>query len=312
MISIRARIVRFVSRQVMKKLSPDSDVLKVRASFEKMHGRRRPARRVTSSAATLAGVHCEWLVPRGCEGAPLLYYLHGGAYLMGSPGTHRKMVSHIARKAGLRALLPDYSLAPEHPFPAGLNDCLAVYRELLRAGEDPDRIVVGGDSAGGGMSMAVMLSLRDAGDPLPQAAVLLSPWLDLSAQGESMTTRAGVDPWFDPAHMPKIANYYCDESQRRDPLVSPVYADVGGLPPMLVQVGDHEILLSDSTRLTGSVTAAGGHVTLQVWPDMWHVFQFFVGQMPESKRAIADIADFAGQQLRGEEPALAEGSAKYA
>ena len=312
MISMRARLVRYVSRQLMKRLSPDADVVKVRRAFERTHGRRRPARGVACSRATVAGVRCEWLVPKGCENAPLLYYLHGGAYLMGSPGTHRKMVSHIARKCGLRALLPDYALAPEHPYPHGLNDCLAVYRELLRAGEEPESIVIGGDSAGGGMSMAVMLSLRDAGDPLPQAAVLLSPWLDLSAQGESMTTRAGQDPWFVPAHMPRIADYYCKESQRRDPLVSPVYADVRGLPPMLVQVGDCEILLSDSTRLTGNVTAAGGQVVLQVWPDMWHVFQYFIGQMPESKRAIADIADFVGQQLRGEEPESAAGRAKYA
>jgi len=294
--SVRARVWRFLSAQLFKKISPDSDVTKVRNGFERVYGKSRAARGVVCEVVEIAGVRCEWLTPRGCEDAPLLYYLHGGAYLMGSPGTHRKMVSHLAREAGVRALLPEYSLAPEKPFPAGLNDCVDVYRALLASGEQADRVFVAGDSAGGGMSMATLLSLRDAGDPLPRAAVLLSPWLDLTAQGESMTTRVDHDPWFDPTHMPHIADYYCSSDEFRNPLVSPVYADVSGLPHILIQVGDHEILLSDSTRLTGSITAAEGQVTLQVWPEMWHVFQFFVGKIPEAKRAIKDIAQFISSQ----------------
>ena len=289
---MRARMVRYFSKQVFKRVSPQSDILRVRKTFEAMQKKNRVAKGVAVSEAELAGIACEWLIPPGCDNAPVLYYLHGGAYLMGSPATHRKMVSHIAKAAGVRALLPDYSLAPEKPFPAGLNDCLAVYRHLIETGVSANDIVISGDSAGGGMSMATMLSLRDAGDPLPAAAVLLSPWLDLTGRGESGITRAEEDPWFRVDDMMDIASMYQPDGELTNPLVSPVFADANGLPPMLIQVGDHEILLSDSTRLTGNITAAGGEVSLKVWPEMWHVFQFFIGQMPESKRAIIDIGDY--------------------
>ena len=292
MISIRARMVRYFSKQVFKRVSPQSDILRVRKTFEAMQKNKRVAKGVVVREAELAGIACEWLIPPGCDNAPVLYYLHGGAYLMGSPATHRKMVSHIAKAAGVRALLPDYSLAPEKPFPAGLNDCLAVYRQLLETGVSANGIVISGDSAGGGMSMAAMLSLRDAGDPLPAAAVLLSPWLDLTGRGVTGITRAEEDPWFRVDDMMDIAAMYQPDGELTNPLVSPVFADANGLPPMLIQVGDHEILLSDSTRLTGNITAAGGEVSLKVWPEMWHVFQFFIGQMPESKRAIIDIGDY--------------------
>jgi monoterpene epsilon-lactone hydrolase len=292
MISMRARMVRYFSKQIFKRVSPQSDILMVRRTFEAMQKRKRVAKGVVVREAELAGIACEWLIPPGCDDAPVLYYLHGGAYLMGSPATHRKMVSYIAKAAGMRALLPDYSLAPENPFPSGLNDCIAVYRQLLDTGVSADNVVISGDSAGGGMSMATMLSLRDAGDQLPAAAVLLSPWLDLTGRGESGVTRAEEDPWFRVDDMMTIASMYQPDGELTNPLVSPVFADANSLPPMLIQVGDHEILLSDSTRLTGNITAAGGEVSLQVWPEMWHVFQFFIGQMPESKRAISDIGDY--------------------
>lgn len=297
MISLRARIVRFVSKQLFKRVSPDSNVKAVRRLFEKMQARKRMAKGVEMRPATIEGVDCEWLIPEGCEDAPILFYLHGGAYLMGSPATHRQMLSFIARESGVRALLPDYALAPENPFPAGLNDCLTVYRGLLAAGANASHILIGGDSAGGGMTMATLLSLRDAGDAMPVATVLLSPWLDLKAGGESVQTRAAKDPWFRPDDMADIARKYSPEGDLGYPLLSPVYADASGMPDTLIQVGDHEILLSDSTRLSDNIVAAGGKVTLQVWPEMWHVFQFFVRQMPESKRAIKDIAEFIRDTL---------------
>ena len=299
MLSLRARIIRFVSKQLFKRVSPDSNVKAVRRLFEKVQARKRMAKGVVMRHATIEGVECEWLIPEGCEDAPILYYLHGGAYLMGSPATHRQMLSFIARESGVRALLPDYALAPENPFPAGLNDSLTVYRGLLAAGANASHILIGGDSAGGGMTMATLLSLRDAGDPMPVAAVLLSPWLDLKAGGESMKTRADKDPWFRPDDMVEIARKYSPEGDLGYPLLSPVYADASGMPDTLIQVGDHEILLSDSTRLSDNIAAAGGKVTLQVWPEMWHVFQFFVRLMPESKRAIADIAEYIRDTLAG-------------
>jgi len=216
---------------------------------------------------------------------------------MGSPATHRRLVSHIARQSGMRALVPDYSLAPENKFPAALEDALSVYRSLLQNGSDANNMAIGGDSAGGNLCVATLLALRDAGDLLPAACFLMSPWLDMTATGESLVTRAKVDPWFRPEHLPVTAGKFCNEFDKKNPLVSPVFADASGLPSTLIQVGDHEILLSDSSRFADNIEASGGKVTLQVWPEMWHVFQFFIGQMPESKRAITDIAAFLKSEL---------------
>jgi len=290
--SLRSRVVRFFSAMYMRRITPDRDILEMRAGFEARSGLLPPAKGVDFQATTIEGIDCEWHIPAGCEDAPLIYYLHGGAYMMGSAATHRRLVSHIAREAGMRALLPDYSLAPEKKFPAALEDSLTVYRSLLKNDGDANNMAIGGDSAGGNLCVATLLALRDAGDPLPAACFLMSPWLDMAATGESLVTRAKFDPWFRPEHLPVTAGKFCNEFDKKNPLVSPVFADASGLPATLIQVGDHEILLSDSTRFADNIEAAGGKVRLQVWPDMWHVFQFFIGQMPESKRAINDIAGF--------------------
>ncbi len=248
-----------------------------------------PALGVRSETAELGGIPSEWLTPNGAAQTPVLLYLHGGAYVVGSPDTHRQMVSHIARAAGIRAVMPDYRLAPENPFPAAIEDAVAVYRDLLGSGYEPANIVVAGDSAGGGLTMALLLSLRDAGDPLPATACLLSPWLDLAATGETMESHNDIDPWFSAEYVPHVTRHYCDDSELTNPLVSPVYADVAGLPPICIQVGSDEILLSDSTRLADKFEAAGIDVDLEIWDDMWHVFQAFVGVMPESRRAIEKL-----------------------
>ncbi len=309
MISLRARAIRFITAQLFKNISGDDEVEPLRDMMEKLAKRSSPAAGTHIRHATISGVECDWVVPRNCDESRVLLYLHGGAYIMGSSRTHRTMVSHIAKQAGVRAVLPNYRLGPEDPFPAGLEDCLSVYRQLLASGISPERVVIGGDSAGGGMAMATLLSLRDSGDPMPAAACLLSPWLDLAGDGESMKTRAGPDPWFRAEDMPKVAAHYCLKSQLRDPQVSPIYGDMHGLPPVLIQVGDHEVLLSDSTRLADKITAAGGMVTLQVWPQMWHVFQYFVGKMPESRRAINQIAAFLRTHLDAAHSATATSQA---
>lgn len=292
MASIRAFIVRQISRQYMKKVHPGRNVHDMRQSFEARTSLLPTAHGVSVHKESINGIDCEWHVPRGCEDAPVIYYLHGGAYMMGSPATHRRLVSYIARESGMRALVPDYRLAPENRYPAALEDSLRVWRALVRGGIDPADIAIAGDSAGGNLAMATTLSLRDASETLPAACVLLSPWLDFTGDGESRQTRSSYDPWFKPKYLPEIARRFCTEDEIRSPLVSAVFADASGLPPTLIHVGDHEILLSDSIRMADNIKVAGGRVDLHIWPDMWHVFQFFVGQMPESKRAIDDIGRF--------------------
>ena len=295
MTSRRTKFVRWVTGRYMQKL----DVPNVAVDDARRHLETFArifllvSKGVRAESGQLAGIEVDWLRPKGARGDKILLYLHGGAYILGSRRTHRQLASHMAREAGITAVLPEYRLAPEHPFPAGIEDAVAVYRALLESGYSPKDIVISGDSAGGGLTMATLLALRHAGDPLPAAAVLLSPFLDVTGSGESATTKADIDPWFNPEDLPVIARYYCpDESEWRNPLVSPVFANVAGLPPMLIQVGDDEILLSDSTRLAASLEEAGVDVELEVWPEMWHVFQFFVGKMPESRQAIIKIAEY--------------------
>jgi acetyl esterase/lipase len=303
MASFRSRIVRFISRRYMKRVTPQRDIHELRRGLEARTSMLSPAHGVDVSEESIAGIRCELHVPAGCDDAPLIYYLHGGAYVMGSPATHRRLVSFIARAAGMRAVLPDYRLAPENRFPAALEDSLAVYRALLQGGMRVGDMAIGGDSAGGNLAMATLLSLRDSGEPLPSACFLMSPWLDLAGEGESHTSRARVDPWFRADHLPAIVERIVDLSETRNPLVSPVYADAAGLPPTFIQVGDHEILLSDSVRMADHIEMAGGRAEITIWPDMWHVFQFFVGQMPESMQAIADIGRFLQAEFHNREQA---------
>ena len=292
MASFRSFIIRQISGYIMRRSQMAMDPQAARRDFQARMTKLPIASGVTVTGESVDGIDCEWHVPDGCTDAPLIYFLHGGAYIMGSPGTHRRLVSHIAKAAGMRAVLPDYRLAPEHRYPSQLEDSLRVWRALIRGGVDTGKVAIGGDSAGGNLSVATLLSLRDAGEQLPAACFLLSPWLDLAGDGESHHTRSKYDPWFYPQKMSDVVNWFCDASDVRDPTISPVNADASGFPPTLIQVGDHEILLSDSTRFADNIKATGGRVDLQIWPDMWHVFQYFIGQMPESKKAVDDIVRF--------------------
>jgi acetyl esterase/lipase len=268
------------------------DVVSTRKRLDVVANMVPTASGVTVEKATIAGLDAEWLTPDAALDRKLLLYWHGGAYVMGSCKSHRPLVSHIARAAGMRALLPEYRLAPEHPFPAAIEDAVAVYKALLADGYDPKDIAVAGDSAGGGLTIAMLLSLREARIPLPAVVALMSPWLDLTGNGETMSTRKDNDPLFSPEDIPHVVKYYCDESQRRDPRVSPVFADVSNLPATLIQVGNDEILLSDSQRFADKIRASNGEVELDVWPGMWHVWQMFIGFMPESKAAVNQLANY--------------------
>ncbi len=291
MISLRGRIVRRVTSRYFKSINAHTaDVQAMRRGWHKMSQRLPVPRGIERRPVQIASCDAEWLDPPNALDGKVLLYFHGGAYLMGSCTTHRSLVSQIARASGMRALVPEYRLAPEHPYPAAIEDATAIYKTLLADGYSPEDIVVGGDSVGGGLTMAMLLTLRNQADPLPGFIFLLSPWLDLTGAGESMRTRADHDPWFQPDAMHVVAAYYCSDDERNDPRVSPVYADLHGLPPIFIQVGEDEILLSDSTRLADGIKAVGGDVEIEIWPGMWHVFQMFAPYVPEAKRAIAGIA----------------------
>lgn len=292
-ISRRAKFIRWLTSRYLKRLDiPTAPVPRMRKRLDQIGRLARPARRVAIEQGELAGLHAEWYRPQQVTPGKILLYLHGGAYALGSCASHRKMVTHIARAGQLEAVLPEYRLAPEHPFPAGPDDCVRSYRALLDKGYEPGNIIIGGDSAGGGLTVATMLQLRHDGVPLPGGAVMLSPFLDMTASGESATTRLAQDPWFDPAHISVVIGHYCPYEDLENPMLSPVFANVAGLPPTLIQVGDHEILLSDSTRFADKLKDEGIHVELEVFPEMWHVFQLFIGKMPESKGAIKKIGEF--------------------
>lgn len=247
---------------------------------------------VQHEAIALNGVPAEWVWTPGCRSNQALIYLHGGAYTRGSCESHRLVASHLARASGARVLVIEYRLAPEHPFPAALEDTLTAYRTLLASGLNANQIVISGDSAGGGLAAATLMSLRDQGDPLPKAAVLLSPWTDLVGSGESVTTKAEADPWLTQDSLQLLANMYLGEVDPRHPLVSPVYGDLRGLPPVLVHVGSDEILLDDSTRLVTRLKEAGVDATLKIWGGMWHVFPLWADVVPESKESIREIGDY--------------------
>ncbi len=293
MSSIRAKIIRAIATIVMRHVDADSTDINLLRRLERIAGKFAiTAFGVRVVPDEIEGLYAEWLTPKNRIDDKVLLYLHGGGYIVGGCNMHRQMVSHIARAGKIQALLPEYRLSPEHKFPAAIEDCLTVYKSLLRTGIKSSDIILAGDSAGGGLVMATLLELRDADDPLPAAAVLLSPFLDVTASGKSIQTRAQRDPIFDAKDVGRIAEFYCEPHQVLFPQISPVFADVEGLPAMYIQVGDDEILLSDAERIADECVAAGIDVTLEIWPEMWHVFQIFVGKMPESRRAIGKIGDF--------------------
>ncbi|HCI78134.1 MAG TPA: alpha/beta hydrolase [Ktedonobacter sp.] len=238
------------------------------------------------------GVPSEWIYFADSDKERVVLYFHGGAYLLGSGDSHREAVARLSAASGLRALLPEYRLAPEHPFPAAVEDAHSAYRWLLAQGTQPEHIVISGDSAGGGLSLALLLSIRNAGDPMPAGAVLLSPWTDLAGTGETMKTRKEIDPWIGAESIPMIGQLYAGQEDVRNPLISPVYADLHGLPPLLIEVGDDEVLLDDSTRIVEHAGTSGVEVTLHVWAGMWHVFPAFAFLIDEGKQAMEEMGAF--------------------
>ena len=239
----------------------------------------------------------EWLTPPGARTDAVVLYLHGGGYVIGSPRSHRHLAAAIARAAGTRALLLDYRLAPEHPFPAALEDAVGAYQWLLGHGIAPTRVVVAGDSAGGGLTMATLLALRDRGLPRPAGGVCISPWVDLTNSAASYTTKAAVDPIVTLDSIALLTQAYIGTSDPKQPLVSPLYADLRGLPPLLIHVGSDEVLLDDALGLDTRARAAGVDVTVREWPSMIHVWHWFLPMLDEAEQAVAEIGGFVRARL---------------
>jgi len=251
----------------------------------------RTAADVIQTPVVAGSVPAYWVEAPGAKADRVLLYLHGGGYVLGSIRSHGELISRLARATGGRALAPIYRLAPEHPFPAAVDDAVAAYRWLLAEGTLPENIVIAGDSAGGGLTMATLLSLRDAGDPLPLAAVCLSPWVDLEGTSASIAERAHLDPIIERSGLQKMAARYLGGGDPRHPLASPIHADLRGLPPLFIQVGTAEVLFDDAVRLAERARLAGVDVTLDPWEEMLHVWHIFA-MLPEARRAIERIAWF--------------------
>jgi monoterpene epsilon-lactone hydrolase len=244
------------------------------------------------------GVSAEWTsTPNATRDAAVLY-VHGGGYVIGSLDSHRHLVAELGRASNAVALALDYRLAPEHPFPAPVDDALAGYRFLLAQGFKPGRIAIAGDSAGGGLVVAAMVAIREAGLPQPSCGWCLSPWIDMEAIGESMQSKAAIDPMVQKAGILDMAGLYLGGADPRSPLAAPLYADLAGIAPLLIQVGAAETLLDDAIRLAQRAGAADVYVDLQIWPEMVHVWPLFHPELQAGKRAIDAAGNFIHALLR--------------
>lgn len=270
----------------------DLSIDEQRAAMDALTSQFRLADDVAHEPVNAGGVPAEWIFTPGADAERVIYYLHGGGYVIGSIKTHREMISRLSRAAGARALAIDYRLAPEHLLPAAVEDSTAAYRWLLSTGVDPARLVIAGDSAGGGLTVATLVALRDTGDPLPAAAVCLSPWVDLEMLGESMTTKADIDPMLQrgiPSRMGEGVPW------RREPPRAPRCPPLRrphGAAPAADPGRKRRDPLDDSARLADRAKAAGVDVTLDVWDDMFHVWQVFASMLPEGQQAIDRIGEF--------------------
>jgi acetyl esterase/lipase len=275
---------------------PSQGLPERRKSFDAFGVRPYPAG-VAAADVTLGGVGAIELTVAGHPADPTVLYFHGGGYVVGSARTGTHLAAELARRAGGRALSVDYRLAPEHPYPAAVEDGLAAYAGLLRSGAHPGRVLVAGDSAGGGLAVATLLAARDRGLPQPAAVAVFSPWADISRSGASMRTKDEADPLFSYDILGWYAGQYVPAGDRSAPLASPVFATLAGLPPLLVQVGSHEVLLDDAVRLAANASRDDVDVTLRVAAECTHVFQNRFGELDEADEALDEVERFFRRHL---------------
>ena len=296
-ISLRARLIRAAYRAFIKRSQRHLTIDDIRRSFRRTEALVPPPPRGTHTEFVDAGGVRAHLVstPRSSPERHVLY-LHGGAYTVGSPRLYRHFTWRIADAARARVLVIAYRRAPEHPYPAALDDAVAAWQWLLARRADPQHAFIMGDSAGGGLTLATMLKLRDSGLPLPAAAVAISPWTDLALTGDSYRSR--LEQSIDPPGMSTVCSkYYAGGQDACLPWMSPLYGDLHGLPPLLLCVGTYETMLDDSTRFAGKAQAAGVEVTLRVWPGMIHCFPLLAPLFPEATQALAEICAFVRCRL---------------
>ena len=246
-------------------------------------------------AASVAGVDSEWVRTPAASDDVVILALRGGGYCLGSLGSNRRFAALLSEHCSAAVLNVGYRNAPEHPFPAALDDALAAYRSLLAAGVDPTRIVVAGNSAGGGLALACLLALRDAGEPLPAGVVALCPWTDLAATGESIAANAATEVLLHPAGVLDTAHLYAADDRLTEPYVSPLYGDLHDLPPILVQVSDAEILRDDAVRFARKAQQAGVAVTLEIFSGVPHVWHLFAGLLPEADTALRQVGNWVSR-----------------
>lgn len=281
-----------MTRRLIPRFVKDDDapLEERRAAMERFDRLPRP-RHVDYEDTTVGGVPAIVATPTATTPQRHVLYLHGGGYILGSPRSHISMCARLARRADAVVTVIDYRLAPENPYPAAVDDAVAAYRDLV-ARVGAERLAVAGDSAGGGLTLALLCALRDAGDELPACAYLLSPWTDLTGSGESVIERNEIDPMIDGRNMEQVARLYAADVPFDHPGVSPHFADLTGLPPTLVQTGTHEAILSDSVRLVERLEAVGVPVEFDLAEGLWHVYPIFAGLVPEADAALDHAARF--------------------
>jgi len=299
-----SRRARFFRKRIAKmEIGDDVSIEERRATMDKLDSIPRP-RKVDYVDTVVGGIPAIVATPTEVRPDRHILYIHGGAYVLGSPKSHIAMCARLAKRAAATITVIDYRLAPEHVYPAAVDDCVAAYRAII-ADVHPTLVTIAGDSAGGGATLATLGALKAAGDPMPGAAYVLSPWADLTASGESVVTREPFDPMFDSEGLLEAATTYAADTPLDHPGVSPLFADPTGYPPTLIQTGMDEILLSDSTRLTERYEAAGVEVRLDLRDDLWHVYPILAGYMPEATDALVRAAVFIRSNTPAPMPASA-------
>ncbi|MGH7897630.1 MAG: alpha/beta hydrolase [Candidatus Binatia bacterium] len=271
---------------------PETTLAEMRKDWDDLFANVKLTVGAKSEKVDAGGVKAEWITAPGAAADRVILYFHGGGYVLGSIHSHRDMCERLSRAAKARVLALDYRLAPEHPFPAAVEDARAAYRWLLDQGLAPKKIALAGDSAGGGLTFATLLALKKHGDPMPACAAPLSPWVDLEGVGDSMTGRDAIDPMVHKPMIEMMGKTYIGAGSLRDPLAAPLYGDLSGLPPLFIQVGERETLYDDAVRMTERAKKAGVPVELEVAPGQIHVWQIFASRLDEGEEAIQKIGAF--------------------